>query len=315
MVTKMPSRNPFLALPLLAATAACSGPWPEPSVVSREELAADHETWRLEREGKQTIPPGGPVLWVGLWELAEGPNPFGSDPELAIQLPEEDAPPLAGILRLFEGRVRLDPAAADFVLEDGSPVAGEIELDNDRSEKPALLRLGSLGMRIHAERGTDRLWLRAWDEDHPMADSFSLPPYYPVSGEWRVSAKLDPYSEPRVFELADVTQGTVENESPGELLFRMDGREHRLVAFASAASSSYFVSLWDSTALVDTYQGGRYLRVPLADSTGWTTIDFNRAYNPPCVFTPYSVCSLPPPENRLALHIRAGEQRPLDIGY
>ena len=75
------------------------------------------------------------------------------------------------------------------------------------------------------------------------------------------------------------------------------------------------MTLWDSTGVADTYQGGRYMRVPLADDEGWTTIDFNRAYNPPCVFTPYSVCSLPPHENRLALAVTAGEKRPVDAPY
>ena len=68
--------------------------------------------------------------------------------------------------------------------------------------------------------------------------------------------------------------------------------------------------MWDSTATIDTYQAGRYMRVPLADEDGWTTIDFNRAYNPPCVFSAFSVCALPPPENRLRLAVTAGERRP-----
>jgi uncharacterized protein (DUF1684 family) len=67
--------------------------------------------------------------------------------------------------------------------------------------------------------------------------------------------------------------------------------------------------LWDSTALSTTYGAGRYLRVPLADSTGWTVIDFNRTYNPPCVFTAFSTCAFPPPENRLPFAVTAGEKR------
>ena len=292
--------------------AACSPePWPEPQPVPAEVLASEHEAWRLDREGKQTRPPGGPVLWIGLWELSEGANPFGSDPSLAISLPPEDSPPLAGILRLADGSVDLEPEPGGAIaLANGTVITEPLSLENDRSTEPTLLRLGSLGMRIHAERGTNRLWLRAWDEDHPLRGIFELPDYYPVVNEWRVQARFDRYPEPRIFQLADVTQGTVENESPGELIFRAAGREHRLVAFASASSSNFFVSLWDSTALANTYQGGRYLRVPFADSTGWTTIDFNRAYNPPCVFTPFSVCSLPPPENRLELAVTAGETRP-----
>ena len=84
----------------------------------------------------------------------------------------------------------------------------------------------------------------------------------------------------------------------------------RLIAIAGAKSTRYFVMVWDSTALSQTYPGGRYMTVPLAHDDGRTIIDFNRAYNAPCVFTPYSVCGLPPPENYLPLHVTAGEKRP-----
>ena len=108
----------------------------------------------------------------------------------------------------------------------------------------------------------------------------------------------------------------IQYQTPGELVFRADGREHRLVAvLQSPRSRSYFTIMWDSTATVDTYQAGRYLSVPLADSGGWTTIDFNRAYNPPCVFSAFTVCALPPPENRLQLAVTAGEKRPDEPAY
>lgn len=287
-------------------------PWPVPEPVDEPVLHAEHEQWRAERRESLVDPTGGgAVLWSGLWELAEGPTPFGSDSSLAIVLPAEDSPALAGTLHRTGDQVRLLPAPGGGVgLRDGDPVAAPLLLENDRSDSTTVLSLGSLGLRIHAERGTSRLWLRAWDTDSPKRQSFQLPPHYPVRNDWRVAARLEPYPEPRTFDLADVTDGTVQNISPGELTFRSAGRLHRLVAFATESSRNYFVMLWDSTALSATYQGGRYMRVPLADEDGRTVIDFNRAYNPPCVFTPYSVCSLPPPESRLALTVEAGEKRP-----
>ena len=100
-----------------------------------------------------------------------------------------------------------------------------------------------------------------------------------------------------------------QSEEEGELVFHLGGREHRLAAFADSASRDFFVMFWDSTATTMTYEGGRYLHVPLPNDDGWTVIDFNRAYNPPCVFTPYSTCALPPPGNRLGTAIEAGEKR------
>ncbi|MGH7462888.1 MAG: DUF1684 domain-containing protein, partial [Longimicrobiales bacterium] len=114
---------------------------------------------------------------------------------------------------------------------------------------------------------------------------------------------------PREYRVPDIVEGTQAYRSPGELVFRVDRKEHRLAAFADPGDTIFFVMMWDSTARSTTYQGGRYLRVPFPDSTGWTMIDFNRAYSPPCVFTPYSTCAFAPPENRLQLAVVAGEKR------
>jgi uncharacterized protein (DUF1684 family) len=197
----------------------------------------------------------------------------------------------------------------------GAGIAEPTTLGSDRSGNTTDLSLGSLGLRIHGEPGTDRLWLRVWDEDLPLRETFVLPEYYPVDPAWRVQARLEPYDEPLALRVADVTGGTIEYEAPGELVFERDGREHRLIATGSANATSYFILMWDSTAVSDTYQGGRYLRAPVVDESGWTTIDFNRTYNAPCVFTAYSVCALPPRANWLTMHVTAGEKRPAEPAY
>ena len=291
----------------------------QPTPIAPEVLAAEHEEWR-DRRQRSLANPNGVVSWIGLWELADGANPFGSDPARAIVLPLEDSPPLAGTLHLGTADaappLRLVPEpGSGLALRDGDPVDGPIDVAHDRSGNTTFLTLGSLGLRVHAERGTDRLWLRAWDTDSPRAAAFELPPYFPVTNEWRLAARFDAYPQPRQVPMADVTGGTVANVSPGELVFHADGREHRLIAFATESSRDYLVMVWDSTTVDDTYQLGRYMRVPFPDDEGWTVIDFNRLYNPPCAFTPYSVCSFPPRENRLALAVRAGEKRPAEPAF
>ena len=313
-----PPPVPALVLPfaVAAATACTDAPAPPPPPIPPETLAAEHEEWHTNRRNSLANPEGGVVSWIGLWELAEGPNRFGSDSSLAIVLPAEDSPPVAGTLHLADGQVRLVPESGGAIgVRDGGLVTDPIDLRDDSSDSTTILDLGSLSLRIHAERGTDRLWLRAWDRDSPRAAAFELPPYFPVADEWRLSARFDPYPEPRGVPMADVKGGTVENIAPGELVFRADGREHRLIAFATERSRDYLVMLRDSTAFAETYPLGRYMHVPFPDEDGWTVIDFNRAYNPPCAFTPYSVCSFPPRENRLALAITAGERRPEGPGY
>ena len=296
--------------------AGCSMDWPEPPPVSLDEFAADHREWRAARQTSLVRPGAGVVLWMGLWELAQGPTKFGSQPHLPISFATEDSPPLAGTLHRSGQEIRLEPAeGAPLYIREGRPVKSPMILHNDRSGKTTVLSLGSLGMRVHSEPGTDRLWLRVWDEDSPRRETFQLPEPFPVDLAWRVTARFEPYPEPRMMRVADVTEGTIEQRAPGELVFRADGQEHRLIAFAGANSRSYRVMMWDSTAVEHTYQAGRYLRVPLADEGGWTTIDFNRAYNPPCVFSVFSVCGLPPRENRLALAVTAGEMRPAQSAH
>ena len=98
----------------------------------------------------------------------------------------------------------------------------------------------------------------------------------------------------------------------GELEFPVHGRQFRLRAFAELGDSTpawLWLMFKDSTNLRETYGAGRYLWVPAPDSTGWTTIDFNRASSPPCAYTAYATCALPPPENRLAVRIAAGQKR------
>jgi len=240
--------------------------------------------------------------------LPQGETAFGSDTTLPIVLPAEDSPALAGTLVRQGQDVHLEPASdGNVYLQDGPPIEETTILENDRSGNTTYLSLGSLGMRVHSEPGTDRLWLRVWDTDLAERETFRLPEYFALSTEWRVSARLDRYPELKSIPLADITGGMIEQDAIGELVFRKADREHRLIAFGNEQSRSYFVSLWDSTAITETYQAGRYMRVPAADEDGWTTIDFNRSYNAPCVFTAFSVCSLPPLANRLDLAVTAGK--------
>ena len=320
LVMEYRSASPFgfaiLTTTALMAISSCSSDWRDLPPVNQEEFITEHEDWRSNREQGLVTPPGGPVLWSGLFNLPQGETAFGSDPTLPIVLPAEDSPALAGTLVRQGQDVHLEPASdGNVYLQDGPPIEETTILENDRSGNTTYLSLGSLGMRVHSEPGTDRLWLRVWDTDLPERETFRLPEYFALSTEWLVSARLDRYPELRSIPLADITGGMIEQDAIGELVFRKADREHRLIAFGNEQSRSYFVSLWDSTAITETYQAGRYMRVPAAGEDGWTTIDFNRSYNAPCVFTAFSVCSLPPLENRLDLAVTAGEKRPEKPAY
>jgi len=285
-------------------------PWPRPPAIPEQQFVREFHAWRDYRRSRLVFPGPGPVTWVGLWELRPGSMALGADSTLPIVLRTVGAPRLAGTIRRENASVRFEPAArAQVRLADGTIVSAPVTMVSDRNDSATTLAIGSLRLRVHGEPGTDRLWLRAWDEEHPARGTFVLPESFPPDTAWRISARFEQFQTPREFLVADIADGTQTYRSPGELVFRVDGREHRLVAFAEPKDTIFFLMMWDSTARSTTYQAGRYLRVPFPDTAGWTVIDFNRAYSPPCVFTPYSTCAFAPRENRLTLAILAGEKR------
>ena len=283
--------------------------WPPPSRMTQAAHEADHAQWRESRRNGLVRPGSGAVTWVGLWDLPLGDFAIGSDSSLPMVLPGKDVPRNLGTISRTDHGLRFTPAkGARPLLGDSTRITSTIDVETDRSRGATVIAAGSVRFRVHGEPGTDRLWIRAWDEQHPGRVTFQLPETFPLSADWRVAARFDSFPAARDFRVADVADGTQTYHSPGELVFRHAGREHRLAVSADSGSRDYFIMLWDSTATTTTYGAGRYLRVPLADSTGWTVIDFNRTYNPPCAFTAFSTCAFPPPENRLPFPITAGEK-------
>jgi uncharacterized protein (DUF1684 family) len=299
-------------LALLICIGCTDAPWPRPAAIPEQQFVREFQEWRDYRRSRLVLPGPGPVTWVGLWELRPGTMALGADSTLPIVLRAAHAPRFAGTLERENADVRFEPASgAEIRLADGTRVTAPLMMASDRTDTATTLAIGSLRLRVHAEPGTDRLWLRAWDEEHPARQTFRLPESYPPDTAWRVSARFVRFKTPRDYQVADITEGTQAYRSPGELVFRVGQREgeHRLVAFAEPDDTILFLMIWDSTAKTTTYQAGRYLRASFPDSAGWTVIDFNRTYNPPCVFTPYSTCAFAPRENRLSFALNAGEMR------
>jgi len=104
--------------------------------------------------------------------------------------------------------------------------------------------------------------------------------------------------------------GSIENSPcPGAAVFERGGKTYRLEPILEKGSDELFFIFGDQTNRLETYGGGRFLYTPKAGADGTVVLDFNRAYNPPCVFTPYATCPLPPPRNKLALRVEAGEKK------
>lgn len=286
-----------------------AAPWPDPPPLDPAVFLVEHQTWRAQRQSQLQDSAHSFTHWVGLWPLREGGTPFGTDSALPLVLPPTAGPRLAGLFRR-EGRratLELEPSVR-ITFHDGTLASGVVPLLSDSLRSPTCVRLGSVHLWIHDELG--RLFIRMADEAAFPPDSFRMPEQFPPDLEWRVAAKLERFRQPRSQKVLDVTGEVQDWVTPGHLLFRLHGRRFRLPVYREVGDTTTLRLMFrDSTNASETYGAGRYLSVLAPDLTGWTVIDFNRARNPPCAFTASSVCALPPPGNRLAAAVTAGEKR------
>jgi len=196
-------------------------------------------------------------------------------------------------------------AFGDALRHDGAPLPAKgVHLVADADGDPTKLELGSL--RIILIRRGERLALRAWDREAAARQEFSGIDRFAVDPRWRFGARFEPTSG-RTVAVPDVLGEVAQEPSPGRVAFSVDGVEYQLDALEGGESGELFLVFADATNGAETYAGGRFLYTDPPDG-GRVVVDFNRAYNPPCVFSPYATCPLPPAENGLPLRIEAGEK-------
>jgi uncharacterized protein len=261
------------------------------------------EAWRRSRLARLTAPEGW-LSQVGLFWLREGENSLGSDPSTDVVLPGE-VPPRVGSIDVTGGR-----ATARFLPGSGATHNGEevteLALEDDVGRRPTELALGRLRLHVINRGGT--LALRVRDLDAPTRRSLEAIPHSPVDPRWRVEARFTPYDPPRRMLLPTVIGPGQDYRIMGRLSFEIDRQSLSLEAYQELDETDLFIVFGDLTNRTETYGGGRYLYASPPDD-GRVVLDFNRAYNPPCVFTPYATCVLAQPENRLPVRIEAGELR------
>jgi uncharacterized protein (DUF1684 family) len=203
--------------------------------------------------------------------------------------------------------VRFVAAAGVDVRADSTRI-DSAQVNSDKSPRPTVLRAGSMTFRV-IERG-GRLALRVKDSSYVLRHEFKGLEYFPLDTALRVQARLVPHASPRTVRILNVLGQTEEYASPGMLEFTIAGRPYRLAAtYEGRDTSQYFVIFRDETRRTTTYPAGRFLYAAPAGTNGYTVLDFNRAFNPPCAFTAFATCPLPPAENMLGVSISAGERR------
>jgi len=268
---------------------------------------ADLEKWRAERIAELTSENGW-LSVVGLSWLRPGENRFGSDAGNEVVLPGKGTPALAGTIELRQdGAALLHPGSGTGVTVGGSP-ATERVLASDRTGKPDVVAVGSVRFYL-IERG-GKLAVRVKDPHSVRRVGFGGIRYFSVDTAYRVEGALERYPSPREVAVATVQGPEQKMLGPGIVRFRLGGRSLALEPFVSSPDdTSFFFVFRDATSSSETYGAGRFLDAPAPepDSTR-VVLDFNRAYSPPCAFTPYATCPLPPRQNELPVRIEAGEK-------
>jgi len=244
--------------------------------------------WRRAREAALKAE-GGWLSVAGLFWLHDGPNRFGKDPGNDIVLP--DGPDKAGAFTLKDGKVTVTSV-------DGA--TRQVELDSKDAVKVGRLSL-------YAIKRSTKYGIRLKDPDSEYVHAFHGIEYYAPNEAYKVKARF--VAEPRKIPILNIIGQTEDSECPGYAVFNLQGKEFRLYPIIEEPGArELFYMFRDQTSGKETYGAGRFLYSAMPVS-GEVTLDFNKAYNPPCAFTPFATCPLPPKENHLAVRLEAGEKK------
>lgn len=282
----MPLAAVLLATTMIAAPAPAFPP---------ADLEAQTRAWHEKRLRGLTSEDGWLTL-VGLQWLEEGDQP--------LELPAP-APSPSGTLTRRGDQVLFRPAPGVAATLEGRPFASGT-IRSDAGGKPDVLQVGRL--RFHAIQRDGRVGIRMKDPEAEARRKFHGIQRFQVSAAYRVEARFEPATTPRKLPVPTVLGTVEEMEAPGTAVFQLQGKELRLTPVAEPGEESLFFIFADETNRTDTYGAGRFLYADLPRD-GKVVLDFNRAYNPPCAFSRFATCPLPPKENRLPLRVEAGEKR------
>ena len=256
-------------------------------LVAASAYESEIAAWRQNREARLKADCG----WLsvaGLFWLHEGTNPFGRDQSNEIVLP--DGPARGGSFELHGGKVTVKQNGESRVLAADSSTE--------------FAKVGRLSLFV-LKRG-EKYAIRLKDPESQFRKEFHGITYFPAQEKYRVRAKF--VSQPRRIPILNILGQTEDSECPGYAVFQLNGKEHRLYPIIEVpGDKQLFYIVRDQTTGKETYGGGRFFYSDMPHN-GEVVLDFNKAYKPPCVFTPYATCPLPPKENHMATRIEAGEK-------
>ena len=274
---------------------------------AREAHQREIEAWRVERVAALTKPDGWLTL-IGLHFLPPGESTIGSAKDNAVVLAAGPAH-VGRVTLAADGKVSFALAEGVDAKIDGQPLrAAELKLGVGRI-KPTLVNAGTVSL-FAIDRG-GRKALRVKDSAAARRTHFLGLDYFPVDPAWRIEARWEPFEKSRLLPVTNMLGQSSPEPVPGKAVFERDGKTYELLPIDEGRDVPLFFVISDATSGKETYGASRFLYVDWPKEGARTIVlDFNRAENPPCAFTPFATCPLPPKENRLPFAVTAGERMP-----
>jgi uncharacterized protein len=262
------------------------------------------EKWRSDEESnlkKET----GWLTVAGLFWLKEGTNTVGAGPDFDVRLTDNFKKGKFGEIDFKSGAATLKVESGIEAQSDGKSISTTIDLVSDEKGKPTEIRTGS--QTFFLIRREDRFGIRLKDSQSKARVTFKGQHWFPIDESYKVTARFEAFPEPKEVMVPNVLGGKFKMKSPGTLKFTLKGKEYSLQPVVEE-DETLFIIFSDRSNLEETYKSGRFLYADKAVN-GEAMLDFNKAKNPPCAFTPFATCPLPPPGNNLDMEIKAGEKR------
>ncbi len=260
------------------------------------------DQWK-ERRVSSLLKTDGWLSLAGLWELKEGRQRFGSAKDNELIFPDHVVDYL-GVLDKRGDEVYIEAVPGQEILLDDKPVL-RTWMGNGEQENGRIFTHKSLSWYLIMRAG--KFMIRLKDSESAVLKNFHGIDYFDLTEEFFFKARFEAYTQPKPQIIPNIISGIEEQEMiPGAVVFEYKGKSYRIDALD--AGESYFLIIGDATSGEETYGGGRFVYVKKPGEDGIIDLDFNKAYNPPCVFTPYATCPLPPAQNLLPFAIRAGEK-------
>jgi len=267
---------------------------------------AEQEAWRFARTADVLRPDGWTSL-VGLHWLQLKAHYVGSGERIGNGVRFAFGPPRMGMVSREGERFWFVPESGVELTANGQPLKGRIRLHSDHEPEPTIIGFDEGKGQVQLIRRGDRYALRVKHADAPTRLRFAGIEYWPADPSWRIEARFIAHPVGKTLAIGDIVGTESRSPNPGAVEFERDGQTWRLEALGEPGRDLFFV-LADGTSGHGSYPAGRFLDAAWPGADGKVVLDFNRAYNPPCVFTTYATCPLPPPENRISLKITAGEK-------